>query len=158
MISPDRRAHRSIWITRARRFGIAGFRADTALRTAKHNRDKRTERTRIPRGNCFPSRGMRRASDISAECLSSVRTDHPSKNESAPDSSSHGTPLSNNPPPKTALTHLTFCSARAQLPVVTRFMLPRVLPLRTTGVIVPLMPRILRIPTQDSQRICPASG
>jgi hypothetical protein len=39
--------------------------------------------------------------------------------------SSHGTPLSNNPPPKTVLNHLTFCSAWAQLPVVTRFVLPK---------------------------------
>jgi len=35
--------------------------------------------------------------------------------------SSHGTPLSNNPPPKTAHNHSTFCSALAQRPVVIRF-------------------------------------
>jgi hypothetical protein len=35
--------------------------------------------------------------------------------------SSHGTPLSNNPPPKTAHNHSTFCAALAQRPVVIRF-------------------------------------
>jgi|ERR1017187_4514342 hypothetical protein len=35
--------------------------------------------------------------------------------------SSHGTPLSNNPPPKTAHNHSTFCSTLAQRPVVIRF-------------------------------------
>jgi hypothetical protein len=35
--------------------------------------------------------------------------------------SSHGTPLSNNPPPKTAHNHSTFRSALAQRPVVIRF-------------------------------------
>ena len=35
--------------------------------------------------------------------------------------SSHGTPLSNNPPPKTAHNHSTFCSALGQRPVVIRF-------------------------------------
>jgi hypothetical protein len=41
--------------------------------------------------------------------------------------SSHGTPLSNNPPPKTALHHRTFSSLLAQLPLVTRFVLPTVI-------------------------------
>jgi hypothetical protein len=41
--------------------------------------------------------------------------------------SSHGTLPSISPPPKTALTHLTFCSAQTQLPYVTRFGLPKVL-------------------------------
>ena len=44
------------------------------------------------------------------------------KNESAPDSVSHGTLLrSISPPPKAAHNDLTLCSAFAQRPVVIRF-------------------------------------
>ena len=48
--------------------------------------------------------------------------------QNAPDSIESRDAPSISPPPKTALTHLTFWSAQAQLPVVTGFWLPKATP------------------------------
>ncbi len=60
-------------------------------------------------------------------CRHFGRRDGRSQNESAPDSIESRDAPSISPPPKTALTHLNVLLARAQLPFVTRFVLPKVL-------------------------------
>jgi hypothetical protein len=56
-----------------------------------------------------------------------LNAQRPPKTKAPQTLSSHGTLLrSISPPPKAALNHLTLCSAWPQLPVVTRFVLPKV--------------------------------